>query len=55
MLADRSLAWLSSERLRRGNTIAIGGRWREGTGWERGVWGVQDQVWGGTEEMARWP
>jgi hypothetical protein len=43
--------------LRSRNKIVVGGRWREGTGWERG-WGArwewfQDQLWEKAKEMAR--
>ena len=34
------------------------GRWRKGTlreGWSGAECGIQDQVWGKTGEMARWP
>jgi len=55
-----------SVSLRRRNKILIRGRWREPTGWERawggegagkgeGDVGVLDQVWGGIEEIPRWP
>jgi hypothetical protein len=35
--------------------VGVGERQMEGGNWEGGEWGILDQVWGRTGEMATWP